>query len=569
MIGAVIAVVTRHAWIGFLLLSAGLGYLLVWERGLYIDDYFFGVAPLNDPTLHGGLRPFAMLMLTSISRWVVDYELAIRVAQALLAVINAGLFGWLAYRLLRARWAGIAGAWLLALPLFASEAILWTNAALYPVAVLFMLLTLHAFYSLLHTATQQTSWGVVALVMFTISLLFHELVVIVPLLLPLLALIAAFGRPGARRRFPRYTLIVATALIAISGLVYLSLYNANAFVAPRGSVNFSLTNLFQARIPTFLERLVWLTVGPEWGQGYFAEGFWLGARELAATPTGVALLLITAVVLAATVIMWPGRSGDLDAGIGVGVLVALLGVVWFLGGLLIPGVLVEAQILEYRMLYVPFAGLILAALALIWLILKALNGTPAALLVERLALLAAGVIVIAAAVTTLGYARAYTARADLNTRQLTTFTRTFPDHVLPDELVLVPVGFDRTLFDQTPRINRLFFGVFDNRENLVAYLSAQYNYAGFTLIEGDYWWGVTLQTLPNGESVQIGPARTDLSLDDAEPLPLRQVLPITYREGQMFAVRRWTPHDSETSIGFPVAADLSALGIPVIDLISD
>src|SRR5205085_1207134 len=130
--------IVRFGWLGTAILSLWLGYLLVWRRGPYLDDY--GMKDALGSVLSGTwmiypLRPITWLVVSALAALLPIDELLVRTATAVCVGCNALLVGWLVYRVLGARLAAVISCWLFLMPFLAWEAVLWVGAAGYVVMV--------------------------------------------------------------------------------------------------------------------------------------------------------------------------------------------------------------------------------------------------------------------------------------------------------------------------------------------------------------------------------------------------------------------------------------------------
>src|ERR687883_546670 len=140
---------------GFLITGAAcllLGYLLVWQRGLYFDDYLVrnqlinpatGESTITFTSIYFPLRmmPTPLIYLSILA--IPKYEFLVRLLTTLCLGLNAWLLGLVIYRALKSKLVAVIGGWLFLAPVFAWEATLWMSAEYYltsaPFALLFLL----------------------------------------------------------------------------------------------------------------------------------------------------------------------------------------------------------------------------------------------------------------------------------------------------------------------------------------------------------------------------------------------------------------------------------------------
>jgi hypothetical protein len=148
---------SRYGWLLIGVACLWLAYLLVWQRGLYMDDY--SLKSLAVDLITGERKPIfdfksnpnfparllTWIVLPQIASLVPDHELVARIFMALLTGINALILGRLIYEMLDSRMAGfVAGGIFLVHP--HNEVPFWIGAGGYLLATMLTLVSLIAMW---------------------------------------------------------------------------------------------------------------------------------------------------------------------------------------------------------------------------------------------------------------------------------------------------------------------------------------------------------------------------------------------------------------------------------------
>ncbi len=559
----------RWSWLLPALLCLLLGYLSVWQRGLYLDDYINRNAainpltgqwrPLGDPFRipYFPTRSLTWLLVTTLAGLAPAHELLVRIGLAAGAGLNALLLGWLAYRLLGSRLAAVVAGWLVLMPIFAQEVVLWIGSSGYLLAAAFMLLFLHACWSALTHRCGFLLWLALASLAFLGSLLCVEALVATLGLVPLLALAAGArsGHLALWQRAMRGGALVVAPLLAGTAL-YRLIYYGSSYVASRGGLDLSPGGLVM-RAQGVLAALVWKTVAPGWGLALLAEGFTLGVGVVVHTPVAAALFVLTVAAAIFTLATWPADREAAQADAWRHGLVAATGLAWAVGTLLLPVSLVPGQMLEPRLLYFPMAGLALAVGATLSWLAQRLRRP----LAERTVLAITGLLLLGATLCLAGDARAYAARSALDQQQLAAFLRALPPADLPPDVFLVAVDTDERLAGVGDPLAQTLTGVFETPWSAYGALTAAYRRPDLWLITGSRWAPPRFAYL-GGHKLVARP----VTVDD-RGLPLDRTILFRYRDGQMWLIRALTledPNGATHTVQFPLAEALAQPGQPVL-----
>ncbi len=445
-------IVATYSWLFAALTALVLGYLLVWQRGLYFDDYSNRAKAIDLMT--GESKPpwassrlwlfpgriLSTLFTTYFSEWLPTNELLVRFVIVLGIAANVFLLGWLVYRLLGSRLAAVISGWLFLMPVFAPDAVLWLSALDYVFGLTLTLIFLHASWSALQQPQRRRRWIFVGATAFAAALFFRENFVSSAGLVPVFALVLA-AQNGTRERwtvFKRALLVLLAP--ALATLLFFMLLTTNSTVVGRGGVDASPAGLV-ARSGEYLQKLGWMTVSPEFGEPLHRGIFQLGIHTLAESWKGMLLLTALVALLVLSIVTWRSDEREFRQPFRLGFVTVGAGVLWFFAALLLPGILVKDQILEYRMLYLP--GAVAAAMlsALAWMLAKWLRRTVWA----RMLLALASALLVLSTIGMVGYARAFAARYELDRQQIAAVVRELPTQYLPPNSYVVVFDTDERL----------------------------------------------------------------------------------------------------------------------------
>jgi len=560
----------RYGWLLTGLVCLILGYMLVWQRGLYVDDYthksrvsellsggwnsIWGIVEFPSP------RPLGLAVDRVFAALLPAHEFPVRAAAAFLVGVNALLLGSLVYRVLRSRLAAVVAGWLFLMPVYAQEALLWASSVAYVFAGGLTLLFLHATWLMLARREPKRFPMLLAAASFGAALLFSEAFVCGLGLVPALALTAAFQRQrGERLDLGRQCVYALVCPLASAGLIYLALYrrSQSTLITGRGGLDPALLGIIQRSVD-WVQRLVWMTAPSSWGQGVVSDALGIGVSVLASSWIAAVLAGAAAVLLVLTVLSWQEAPGEYGPPYRVGLLMLLAGAAVFVATLLFPGVLVRGQMLEYRLLYFPSAAASIAAGTLFWMLAKRVPRPVAG----RVLLAAAGGLMILTTVTVLGFARSYAARYELDQRQVSAIVRALPAGNLPQDAVIVPFDNDEQLFPGRDYISRLLVGVFETPWSASAVLQAAYSRADFRVITANRWTGMHFGYEEGSDHLS---GRLTIQ---GQVVPIDRTVLVTYRAGSAFPVESLTVQaadGSQHTVRFPIAIALRMLGVPTVE----
>lgn len=525
--GRVLRLVDRAGWAVLGLLLLAIAYLVAWQRGYYLDDYANRAhvvdpvtgrhTPIWQPAHIPGfpVRALAWAVNRQLAVWLDRHELAVRASAAAFCGANGLLLGWLAWRLLRSRVAALLCAWMFLAPFQAHEATLWAGAASYVLTATLMLLSLHALLSAVRANRRRDAglWALVGALPCGVSLLFFEQPALLLALVPFAALVQPreprggdeasalrdrAAQRGARRRGFVRALCILAAFSVAAALYGASFYPQNALVAGRGGIDLSALGFF-GRAQEHFSRLGWMIAGT-WGFNLSQDVFGVGSRRLLGTWGGVALAwgALASVLLTTLAYLGCGsRSVPASDAIGPaareGAYVFLGAALAFVATLLIPASLVADQILEYRMLYLPYAAACLALGSLAAALERAAGRVAGALLVGL-----AGLAALGNSVCTLGHADAYAQRYAADLYQTEGLRAAIQPERVPPGAIFAPLLLDRALYGRDDAISALMHGVFEMPASGQAAVQRICQRSDVRAIATTHWIGVRVE--PAAES---------------------------------------------------------------------
>jgi hypothetical protein len=527
----------RHGWLLVLLPCLALGYLLVWQRGLYADDYAVRtwiVDPatgawrsFRDPARYPffPLRPLAIQLDNLLAALLLTNEAALRTVAALGAGVNSLLLAAMTWRLTRSRLAAVVGGWLFAVPLFAFEAVLWTvGNAHYVFPTTLALLSVYAYGRALDEPRAGRKWTTLATIGFTAAVLCIEQFATVACVVPFLA---AF-EPGQgsveprRARFKRSLTILVPAML-VTALLFGLYAGGNRVVAERGGLDPSVVRIVQ-RVPAYAARLWLLTLSPDWGLGLGYEAWVRGAAVVSRSWPAIALVVAAVAALLRLLVAWRGEGPSEGRCDRAALWATALGLSWFLSAFLFPSILTRDEASPSRLLYFPLAGASLAAGGVAALVTRRSKAG------QRTVLAVCGAVLVGCTLCMLGFASAYAERSRLDERQLAAFTRAIPARSLPRGVWLVPVATDERLFGVENLTSRLLGGVFETPWSTRAAVETEYRRTDVEAVAGSRWVPLRFE-LVGARAASPGELRVQ-----GVAVPIERTVMFTYRDGAVLPI---------------------------------
>jgi hypothetical protein len=558
-------VFTSLVWIAFASVCLIIAYLLIWQRGYYMDDYLLRnlvVDPVTSARAPVTSWAFPFFPVRSLSRIVFyvsllnipEHEFYVRTFTAVMQAFNALLLGLIINRSLRSKLAAVVGGGFFLFPVFAAEAVLWATVAVYVYSTTFALLFIFYLQSALATSKHLIRVSIFGAVAFAVSLLIQEPNV------PVYGVVVMFGavalteiQPAERgRTLKRILVYMIPATIVL--LLFALAYKYSDFVSSRGGVDFNLPD-WLARVETYLYKFAWLTASSHWGllllQGSFARGI----NTLLSSGKGILLLGLAVVLLVLTILSWAPDQPLVRPRYRTGVMLFITGLTWMFVTMLVPGSLGKQQILEYRLLYFPTAGAAVAVSALFWMVSTVLRSHKNW---DKVLIGVAGLAVLLSSITMLGYAKLFAQRSNDDRRHIAAVVNTIPSTYLPPYTNIVPYNFDRGL---SPG-RRFLSGVFESNWSAMAALHAAYHRLDLNAIVTTRWadWRFALD---GNDSLRI-------QIQDFS-VPIAKTLIVAYENGRALPIKSLSivMTDGSTSVvTFPIAENLARDGVPVMETLT-
>lgn len=508
-----------------------LGYLLIWQRGLYLDDYsislqfqsftfsnFINLYLLN-------VRGFNNVILVLIA-FLPTHEFWLRLFYAAISGSSALLLGSLVYRLLQSKLAGIITGWLYLMPFFAQETSLWATANGYIVATNFLLISLHAFLNVVIQQRFFSYWFMIGIISFMLTLLIVEQHFLIMGFLPIMAGIITNQYTG---KAVRQSLFILIGLVAITGILYISIYHNSGLVQSRGGlIDINFSSLF-TRTQQYFNGLHWLLFAKDMGLALTTEAFTLGYAIILQSCFGLALFIIASITLTLTVNTWQTAPQEYAVTYKNGYVVLAIGITWFIATFLFPAILVKNQGLAPRIIYLPLAGSNIAIATIAWLSAKRLQHL---IWYPRLLLGGIGTILLLSTVTMLGYAQVYLARSQLDQHQLTTLLKTLPSQYVPPGSYIIPYNklIDSHMFDKYHTLNKILLGVLDAPWSAAAALKMLYQRDNIQSIVANRWTKIQFNYTCGQQ-----PASNILNVQNQD-VPIDKIIMFSYQAGIVYII---------------------------------
>ena len=567
-VGAWVAAARTHvAWVSTSLFCLVTGSLFVWQRGLYLDDY------ANVPTAYDvsaghwraidpahwdkyyPARVIEAVIDMLFAGLLVHHELLARAVMTLFIGGNALLLGWLVFRTLGSRLAAIISGWAILAPFYAFEAVLWAGALDYPVVVMLALIFLHLTWSAFTAPRGTRRWLVLAVVCFVVILVCNAKTVAALALVPALgAVCAARGGRAVYRRTVERAMVLCGVNGALAIVVLSVLYRHSALIPERGGTVQNV-GAFVRRLADLGRQLHWITVSDGWGRHIAADVFTLGLTTLAHSPGGMALLVAAGGFLAITVRTWQGDTVlEHHRPRLVGIALLVLGVLWSVCALFLPTALSAKQLLEYRMLYFPLAGVGIVFGVGTWLATRQARAARR-LFWERAVLLGAGIALIANTVPLVGFSAALAARSHTDQAQIAATARAIPPQWLPRGSYLVPVGMDTGPPEARAGVGALLVGVFEASWSAEGALAVTYRRDDVHCVVMNRHGGMRFHYTDGQLRVQ------------GTTVPVARTVLYTYYNGVALPVERLTilrPRRMPQEVRFPIVEGLRDHGLATL-----
>jgi len=432
-----------YGWLIVGLACLWLAYLLVWQRGFYIDDWHIGLRARDHQTLEW-LPIYLNYRERVLTQVFVPYfialmwtdEFLVRLLTAGGVGVNAFLLGWLVYRMVHSRLPAIVAGWLFLVPVY-TDIPLWAGAAAGFFTNGLTLLMLHAIWSALAVDSPRYIWFLIGSLML-VTLMWGEPTVGIISVIPIMGVLYLKQRPEVKWRMVAYRTTFAFIVPTIVVVLYTLLTLSGSQIVERRGITTDMTLIAQRMYEW--SRILYRFIFDPTGRSHFVVlSYVIGLDHILSSQFGIILLLSISVILGLTVVNW--RIDHQFSKVSEILLVLALGIVWFLTLSYVPYVFVPRQVFEVRFLYfsLPGASIAMGALAALTVSLIRLRR------LQQMFLAGCGALLIILSVCMVGYARVYKARYEHDMDMIKTLARLVPSEALPERPQFIPVNLDYSL----------------------------------------------------------------------------------------------------------------------------
>jgi hypothetical protein len=549
---------------GYLLVGVAclwLGYLLVWQRGLYLDDY--SLKNLAVDLITGDRRPIfdwksnpnfparllTWIVLPQIAALVPDHELIVRILMALITGINAFLLGFLVYKMTTS-WIGgtIAGWGFLVHP--HNEVPFWIGTGGYLLATMFIMISLIALWLSLEQSSHPYLWIAISVISLLSSYMFSENGGYILILLPIFVLIAILRQSA-------YLCAVKRAIVVFMGFVVITVFyvtfvaSSSAVVQNRGGLDINPGRILQ-RVIGYIPSIYWIFIT----FGLYGEAFSLGITEISNSWFATLALGCIVGLVFLSILTWKSKQYH-DRNIVIpAIILVLLGVVWTLSSLSLPYALAPNQVYERRFFYQPTAGVATTLSGVTVLLISMIRKR----FLEQVVVAGGALTLLLASICTLGFARTYAERNRLDELQLETLRRTAPSEMLPLGTFIVPYLSDERLFGRNDGLSMYVFGVMETPWSAYQALRMIYKRNDLMPLVANRW-------APMRFSVDLEADPDHRLRIQGRPVPVNNLLMYQYRDGKVYIITRVTLQTLSGKhyvFDLPLAQKISEMGSPAI-----
>lgn len=357
------------------IVSVVLGYLFVWDRGLYMDDYLIkslgqdfdtGTWHLSFDPLFPYVRVLGQLLIQNLVHAIPEHEFLVRLLMASVHAGSAITIGLIIFKLTESEIAGVLATWLYLMPFVGIEVLLWFVQIQHMIATFLFLIALYLAVKAIKKSTNYSRDIIFAGLLMALGLHFSELPIPAVVFPPFLAL-AALVSSSERKRW-RHCILVSILLVALGvaiGFLHYEFFTGRyTQEGYRGEVEYGLPSIL-AKYRVFLEAIYWRTLHSGWGRQLIKEAVALGFKVIVSSPLSFSLLLLLTISSLFWVSKVPLPYGNRRTYIAKAIAIIIIGIVWMFAAL-VPGTLLSKQTLEERMMYFAFAGFALINVGVIW-----------------------------------------------------------------------------------------------------------------------------------------------------------------------------------------------------------
>ena len=568
---------------GYLLLGAAclwLGYLLVWQRGLYWDDWYVGTyvrdlrtlewQPVRIP-IERGSRWITWTVYPYLAALLWTHEFPVRLLMTVCAGLNGFLLGWLVYRMLRARLPAVVAGWLF---LMSNYVPLLTVTSAYVFMTGFVLLMLHAIWSALVVDRFQYVWLSCGILAWLIALMWGEASVGIVSVVPIMGVLGYVQQPEARRRAIVYRTALYTLMLTMAVVLYALRVTTSEIVQYRGGVTTDISMIIQ-RAYDWSRAFYYATLNEPYR--YYLMYSYIVGINYSSSVFGAVLLLVISVVLALTVATWKSEQshGDITQ---ISVML-VFGIVWSLLTFFIPFVFVLGQGFGQYLMYIPLAGGGVLIGSLIGLITSVMRRHD----IQRVLVGVFGVLLMILSVCMVGSARLYQVRYETDREVFTMLARLVPPEAISEHVQFIPVNLEYGLPGKENMLSPFLDGALE--EFWAAEGALTMAYSGkvpkrhIQYIAAPRWHPATFSERVSDEPANLPCSRFARNTDTAAkgsptlfvqgcPVDPERAIVFTHHNGELALVRTLTLQRSDGTtriIELPVVSRLAARGSTVIE----
>ena len=559
-----------------------LGYMVVWQRGFFLDDWSIGLHARDQQTLEWlpitftreaiPTFPARILTFVFIPRLIAlmwTNEFFVRLLIASCVGVNAFLLGWLVYRILHARLPAVVAGWLFLMPIY-TDVTLWAGAAAYVFLSGFTLLMLHAIWSSFVVDGQPYIWLFAACLALLVSLAWAEATVGTISLIPIMGVLCRVRRSSTNWRRIGYRTMLSTIMTIIVVLTYYFLVISTSPLVPgRGGILSDAAMILQ-RSEMWLKALYWWTLDPSWGGRFTVASYIVGSSHILTQQTGTILTISIIIVLALTVVNWKNDQVRFDSVASV-LLMMVLGIVWFVTTLYVPYIFVSGKMFEIRFLYFPLAGLSIVAGTLVALATLIIRHRS----MQQALLAAFGVLLVVLSVCTLGHARSYAVRYETDVRAFKDLGNLAPFEAIPEGAQFIPVNLDVSLPGNENLLTGAIISAFEASWSAYAGLNPMYPGKNIEYIPSSRWVLATFSENPPvnpspfcKQTSNISPVKPSTFFVQGCPVDPARAIVFTSHRSKMTLVRTLVLRRSDGTtriVVLPIASVLADRGAATIE----
>jgi len=548
----------------YILFSIWIAYLLVWDRGLYLDDYYFKSEaqdlatatwkPLFEAPIPN-VRILAQIVYSNLASAIPSHEFYVRLLWAMVHGLSVMLLGIISYRVTSSKVFGFITSISYIAPFPAHEALLWHTQGVHMLSTSLFLLTTYLFILVIEKRKHWPVYLTLGVFFIALALQFSELPVMAIVIFVFLAFATSL-RPGEWGYW--WKRVQTASFLAFVGafvclLHYVIFTGRSIAVERRGGLVLDPTAIFEKYVQ-FLRTIYWFILDPDWGLRLTYDSFVLGVNIIIESRVGLALLVFS-VLCCALWLLRVNLPRDNVSSLKLPSFMVFLGVLWIFVSF-VPGTVIRWQIMEWRMLYYTLAGLSVAIGGITWGWLVLFQNMPSWVLRAFLAIPLS--ISVLATITMLGYAEVYRLRSQLDQQQIAELVSVVTPQSLEPDTTFIPINPSIKITKHNPSDitvhDKLLFGVFEVPYAARPALRMAYRRPDIDVVVTHHW------TTPMAFGLVESPEGMVLKVND-RLVSLNKALPFTftYRNGSAVLL-------SPLIVVAPDGTVVDSIDIPLVEM---